>query len=136
MKREGAVYQAFGDRVDYGTVYKQYGKAIPGNKWCPKIIQSLHKKPMFGNPDPDKICTSYVERQNLNVRLFNKRFTRGTICYSKKLANLKHSVALFVAFHNFCRVHTTLKMTPAQAAGLADRVWTIKDLLEHTGLKP
>jgi hypothetical protein len=66
------------------------------------------------------ICTSHVERQNLNVRLFNRRFTRLTMGFSKKLEYLKHSVALTAAYHNFCRVHTTLKQTPAQAAGLAD----------------
>ena len=91
----------------------------------------VKKTPLLGAPTRAMICTSFVERQNLNVRLFNRRFTRLTMGFSKKLANLKHTVALFVAFWNFCWIHNTLKKTPAQAAGLTDHVWTVEELLNH-----
>jgi hypothetical protein len=77
--------------------------------------------------------TCHVERMNLSVRLFNRRFTRCTLGYSKKLDNLKHAVALFVWHFNFCRVHSAHKQTPAMAAALTDRVWTIADLLNWNG---
>jgi len=85
---------------------------------------------MLGKPDIDKICTSHIERQNLNIRLFNRRFTRLTLGYSKKIENLRHSVALFVCFWNFCWKHTTTKQTPAQASGLTDHAWTVQELID------
>jgi hypothetical protein len=90
----------------------------------------MRTKIICGDPAPDMISTSYVERTNLSVRLFNRRFTRLTLGYSKKLENLKYSVALFIAHFNFCRVHSAHKQTPAMAAGLADHVWTIDELLK------
>lgn len=83
-----------------------------------------------GAPHIDKIGTSFVERANLTVRTFNRRFTRLTLGYSKKLENHRHSVALFVAAYNFCKKHATLGTTPAVGAGLTDQVWTVEELVE------
>jgi hypothetical protein len=81
------------------------------------------------NPDPRKISTSYIERTNLTVRLFNRRFTRLTLGYSKKIEYLRYSTALFIAHFNFCRTHSTHDQTPAQAAKLTDHAWTIEELI-------
>jgi len=119
---------------DYGTLEKVYAKsAFPEKRYSPPVCIMVKKTPLFGAPKRAMICTSFVERQNLNVRLFNRRFTRLTMGFSKKLVNFKHSVALFVAFWNFCWVHNTLKKTPAQAAGLTDHVWTLQELLTNKG---
>lgn len=143
-KQRGSIYQTFGENVDYGTIWKEYGKAIPGQVYCAKVIKNIHKKAVFGNPDTSRICTSYIERQNASVRLFNKRFGRLTTCFSKKLENLKHSAELYVAYTNFCRTHSTLRIgatetskaterTPAMAAGITDHIWTIEEILTFTG---
>ena len=97
--RNGAIAQTFGtDGVDYGMLTKVYAKSVlPENRYSPPVCILAKKKAIFGQPNPATICTSYVERQNLNIRLFNRRFTRLTLGYSKKLANLRYSVALFVA---------------------------------------
>jgi IS1 family transposase len=127
----GAVFRVFGNAAHFGTIHKIYGKDVfERRRYSPAKCLYVKKVAQIGNPDPKMICTSHVERQNLNVRLFNRRFTRLTMGFSKKLEYLKYSVALTVAYHNFCRVHTTLKTTPAQAAGLTDHAWTIAELLE------
>jgi hypothetical protein len=82
-----------------------------------------------GNPDPAHVSTSYVERQNLNMRMQMRRFTRLTNAFSKKLENHAHMVALFHVYHNFGRVHQTLRVTPAMAAGLSDHVWSVMDIV-------
>jgi hypothetical protein len=82
-----------------------------------------------GDPDPEHISTSYVERQNLTMRMAIRRFTRLTNAFSKKLLNLKAAVALHFAYYNFCRVHSSLRVTPAMQAGLTDHVWELKELL-------
>jgi hypothetical protein len=82
-----------------------------------------------GDPDPDHVSTSFVERQNLTMRMAMRRFTRLTNAFSKKLSHLKAAVALHFAFYNFCRVHQTLRVTPAMQAGIADHVWAIDELL-------
>jgi hypothetical protein len=130
--RSGAVRQAFGDDgVDYGLLTKIYAKsAFPENRFAPPVCILAKKTPELGCPVKDLICTSHVERQNLNVRLFNRRFTRLTLGYSKKLANLRHSVALMVCYWNYCWKHTTTKQTPAQAANLTDHVWTVQELID------
>jgi hypothetical protein len=115
---------------------KQYANPNDGTKGCerrysPSVCTGARKVIRIGNPSPDLISTSYVERTNLSVRLFNRRFTRLTLGYSKKLANLKHSVALFVAHFNFCRKHSTINKTPAMAAKLENHQWTIEELLNH-----
>ncbi len=85
-------------------------------------------KVISGNPDPKHISTSFVERQNLTMRMHMRRFTRLTNGFSKKLSNHRHSVALHYVFYNFCRVHQTLKITPAMEAGLSDHVWSLAEL--------
>ena len=82
-----------------------------------------------GNPDPKSISTSYVERQNLTMRMSMRRFTRLTNAFSKKIENLEYAVALHFMYYNFCRIHQTLKVTPAMAAGVTDRLWEIEDIL-------
>lgn len=127
---KGAVYQVFGNDIDFGMLSKAYGKDLTEQRrYSPPVCLYVNKTVQIGKPAWDMICTSHVERQNLNVRLFNRRFTRLTLGFSKKFENLKHSVALMVAYHNFCRVHLTLKKTPVQAAKLTDHVWTIAELL-------
>lgn len=125
----------FGQGAHYSQLVKQYAAAIDGQKgyhrrYSPSHCTGARKVVRIGNPDRDLISTSYVERTNLSVRLFNRRFTRLTLGYSKKLANLKHSVALFIAHFNFCRKHSTIAQTPAQSCGLSDHQWSIEELLK------
>ena len=130
--RQGAIQEAFGvDGVNYGMLTKVYARSSrPELYFGPQVCILCRKTPMLGQPDIDKICTSHVERQNLNIRLFNRRFTRLTLGYSKKIENLRHSVALFVCFWNFCWKHTTTKQTPAQASKLTDHAWTVQELID------
>jgi IS1 family transposase len=127
----GAVATAFGATgVDYATLEKVYAKSsMPGSRFSAPVCIMVKKTARLGAPDRELICTSHVERQNLNFRLFNRRFTRLTLGFSKTLANLRRSVALLAAFWNFCWRHNTLKQTPAMAAGLTDHVWTVGELL-------
>jgi hypothetical protein len=94
-----------------------------------RIVEVIAKV-RTGNPDPDHISNSFVERQNLTMRMAIRRFTRLTNAFSKKLANLKAACALHFAYYNFCRVHQTLRVTPAMEAGLSDHIWTVAELLE------
>jgi hypothetical protein len=84
---------------------------------------------IIGNPDPDHISTSYVERQNLTMRMGMRRFTRLTNGFSKKVENLAHAVALHFMYYNFCRIHRTLRATPAMEAGVTDHLWSLKDVV-------
>jgi IS1 family transposase len=127
------VYFTFQDEIHFAQLIKEYAcpdeYLLAERRYSPPQCIGTTTKIRCGNPAPDQISTSYVERTNLTVRLFNRRFTRLTLGYSKKLANLKHSVALLIAHFNFCRVHSAHKLTPAVAAGLTDHVWTIAELL-------
>jgi IS1 family transposase len=122
----GTVAAVFGDDVDYCTETKYFGKP---DTFLPRQVIGLRRRRRIGNPDMKLATTAHAERTNLSVRTFTRRFTRCTLGYSKKLENLKHAVALFVWHFNFVRKHSAHGMTPAQAAGLADRVWTIGELL-------
>lgn len=122
----GAVATVFGDEVNYATETKYFGKP---DTFLPRRLIGLRRRPRIGNPDMTLATTCHAERTNLSVRTFNRRFTRCTIGYSKKLDNLRHAVALFVAHFNFCRVHSAHGMTPARAAGLTDHTWTVKELI-------
>jgi transposase-like protein/IS1 family transposase len=136
--KAGAVRRVFGDTIDYATETKHFAAENPHLstvrfglwKVDPKTIVSIQRKRKIGKPDMAFATTSHCERTNLSVRLFNRRFTRLTLGYSKKLENLRHAVALFIAHFNFCRVHSAHGQTPAQAAGLTDKAWTIAELLE------
>src|SRR5437870_4400763 len=88
------------------------------------------KTPIEGNPDPKHISTSYAERNNLNVRMHTRRMTRLTNAFSKKVANRAHAMALHFLYYNFVRIHQTLKMSPAMAAGVSKRLWEMKDVVE------
>ena len=126
-----AVEAAFGPDVDYGQIVKSYeAEPIGPGRYSPPHVVSAERKIIIGNPKPSRISTSYVERQNLTMRMQMRRFTRLTNAFSKKLENLKAAVALHFAHYNFVRVHKTLRVTPAMEAGVTNRLWTISDLLE------
>lgn len=126
-----AVEIGFGGEVDYGQIVKSYEtEPIGPGRYSPPEVVSTMKQCIVGFPDPRKICTSYVERQNLTVRMQVRRFTRLTNAFSKKLDNMKAAVALHFAHYNFVRVHGSLRITPAMAAKITDHVWSISDLLE------
>jgi transposase-like protein/IS1 family transposase len=133
----GAVQQTFKHEVDYGTEVKQFGKEFAPTsskgrskrKFNRTMCKWVRRTPRIGNPKKGLINTSHAERLNLTMRLFNRRFTRCTMGYSKKLENHKFATALFVCLYNFTRVHTAHGKTPAQAAGLTDRTWAVKELI-------
>lgn len=125
-----AVERAFGGDADYATLHKLYGASSePETRYSPATCIGCVAKTMSGVPDPKHVSTSYVERQNLNMRMSMRRFTRLTNGFSKKVENHGHAVALYFAYYNFCRVHQTLRVTPAMEAGLADHVWSIEELV-------
>jgi IS1 family transposase len=127
-----AVEAAFGADIDYGQIVKSYeAEPIGPGRYSPPKVISVLKEYITGNPDFNKICTSFVERQNLTVRMQMRRFTRLTNAFSKKLENLKAAVALHFAHYNFIRIHGTLRITPAMAAGVTNKLWTIRDLIER-----
>ena len=101
----------------------------PETRYSPAKCLGCIPTPISGDPDPKHISTSYVERQNLTMRMSMRRFTRLTNAFSKKVENHAHSVALHYAYTNFVRIHQTLKATPAMAAGVTDRLWEISDLV-------
>ena len=127
-----AVRDIFGIDVDYAQLVKQYGEA-PGAKderrYSPAICKGAKKIRIEGRPDPLHVSTSYVERQNLTMRMHMRRFTRLTNGFSKKVENHANAVALHFAYYNFVRIHKTLRMTPAMAAGVSDRLWEMADLV-------
>jgi hypothetical protein len=126
-----AVEGAFGADVDYAQLVKLYGES-PGaeKRYSPAVCIGAHKNPIEGNPDPKHISTSFAERQNLNVRMHTRRFTRLTNAFSKKVENHAHSVALFALYYNFVRIHKTLRTTPAMAANVSKRLWEIGDIVD------
>lgn len=129
---KNAVENAFGWEVNYGQLVKSYAEGVQEGRYGPPAIIATERKQLIGaeDIDPFSICTSHVERSNLTIRTFMKRFTRLALGFSKKLENLAAAVALHVAHYNFCRVHGSLKMTPAMAAGLTDHIWEIEELYE------
>lgn len=131
-----AVENAFGSEIDYAMLVKIYGASndSPESRYSPATCIGCRTGVLAGNPDPDHISTSFVERQNLSMRMGMRRFTRLTNGFSKKLENHGHMVALYFMHYNFCRIHKTLRVTPAMEAGLTDHVWTLDELvalLEH-----
>ncbi|OGX41507.1 MAG: transposase [Omnitrophica WOR_2 bacterium RIFCSPHIGHO2_02_FULL_68_15] len=124
------VQEAFGSQVDFAILHKLYGSSLEGERrYSPPHCLGAHPHAVAGTPDPKHISTSFVERQNLTMRMSMRRFTRLTNGFSKKVDNLAHAVALHFMAYNFCRVHQTLKQTPAMAAGVATRVWTVQDII-------
>lgn len=131
-----AVAGAFGSRCHYGQIVKRYAGDPPvdaARRYSPAAVVAVDRRVMIGRPNPRAICTSHVERQNLNVRMASRRFTRLTNAFSKKAENHAAAVSLFVAHHNFCRPHEALRgITPAMAAGVTEQIWSIADLIEAT----
>jgi len=125
-----AVDSAFKGDIDYAQLVKLYGNPDEERQYSPGKCLGADKKQVEGNPDWELISTSYAERQNLNIRMKNRRFTRLTNAFSKKAENLAYSIALDFMHHNFVRKHMTLKTTPARSIGIANRTWTIRDIVE------
>jgi len=126
-----AIEVGFGGDVDYGQLVKVYAATTEGPaRYSPPKIMQATKNVIVGHPRHEHICTSYVERQNLTMRMAMRRLTRLTNAFSKKVENLRAAVALHFAYYNYCRRHLTLKTAPAIAAGLTDRRWTVSDLLD------
>ena len=128
-----AVKGAFGGAVDYAQLVKLYGNdsnpSKPEKRYSPGVCIEAIPAPVSGDPDPDHISTSHVERQNLTMRMSMRRYTRLTNAFSKKLENHTAAVSLHFMHYNFCRVHQTLKTTPAVAAGVTDHVWKLSELI-------
>jgi IS1 family transposase len=125
-----AVEGAFGADVDYAQLVKLYGPTVgaPG-RYSPAECIGAKKVRREGNPDEAQVSTSYVERQNLTMRMSMRRFTRLTNAFSKKFDNHVHALSLYFVFYNFCRIHKTLRMSPAMAAGITDRLWSLEDVI-------
>ncbi|HUI44343.1 MAG TPA: IS1 family transposase [Terriglobia bacterium] len=134
-----AVEGAFGVDVDYATLHKLYGAPEESEKrYSPAQCIGVKAATVCGRPDFAHISTSFIERQNLTMRMQMRRFTRLTNGFSKKIENLCYAVALYAVHYNFCRVHQTLRVTPAMEAGLATRVWDVADivrLVEPSGVR-
>jgi IS1 family transposase len=130
-----AVELSFHGDIDYATVIKEYASTPTGDnpahvRYSPGVCKGVIKKTVAGEPDKDLISTSYVERSNLSVRMLNRRFTRLTNSYSKRIEYHRAALGLTFFYYNFCRKHSTLKgKTPAMAAGIAANVWTVRDML-------
>jgi hypothetical protein len=126
-----AVEEAFGDDVDYAVLQKLYGTAPEAQtRYSPAKCIGVRSQEITSSPDPAHVSTSYVERQNLTMRMAMRRSTtRLTNAFSKKLANHEAAVALHFMHYNFCRIHQRLRVTPAMAAGVTDRLWDVEDLV-------
>ena len=126
----GAVEDAFGGDIDFAQLVKHYGNEKPGEaRYSPPTCTGATKHSISGRPDPREVSTSYVERQNLTMRMSMRRFTRLTNAFSKKVQNLEHAVSLHFMHYNFARVHQTLRVTPAMEAGVSDHVWSIAEIV-------
>jgi IS1 family transposase len=126
-----AVEQAFGNNIDYAMLVKLYGSdnGDGESRYSPPDFVSCRAVAIVGDPDSRHISTSYAERQNLTMRMNMRRFTRLTNAFSKKVENHKHAIALHFMHYNFCRVHKTLRVTPAMEAGITDHVWGLDEIV-------
>lgn len=126
-----AVHHSFGSDIDYAQLHKIYGDNSEGQKrYSPAVCTGCKKLDVVGSPDPEHVSTSYIERQNLTMRMSMRRFTRLTNGFSKKIDNHAASIALYMMFYNFGRKHQTLLgRTPAMAAGIANHVWSIEEII-------
>jgi IS1 family transposase len=124
-----AIEDAFGTEVDYAQLHKIFGAPSPdSSRYSPATCIGCDMKTVMGNPDPKHVSTSFVERQNLSMRMGIRRFTRLTNAFSKKVENHAASVVIWFMYYNFCRVHSTLRVTPAMEARISDHVWSIEEL--------
>lgn len=128
-----AVWGEFGNAVDYAMLDKIYGKGPSGRsaeaRYSPTPVVGIKRRCCSGNPDPAHVSTSYVERSNLSLRMHNRRFTRLTNAFSKRFESHVHMVALYTLFYNFIRIHKSLRVSPAMAAGIEDKLWSFEDLV-------
>jgi IS1 family transposase len=126
-----AVENAFGHDIDYAQLIKIYGAAPQGpeTRYSPAQCMGARKAIIAGAPDYRHVSTSHVERLNLSIRMGNRRFTRLTNAHSKKVENHEHAFALFAMHYNFCKIHTTLRVTPAMQAGITDHVWELSEVI-------
>jgi IS1 family transposase len=128
-----AVEEAFGANVDFAQLIKIYGNlgqsTNDARRYSPSEFTGSEKRVITGDPDIEKISTSYVERQNLTMRMHMRRFTRLTNAFSKKLENHMHAISLYFMFYNFCKIHKSLRVTPAMEAGVSKTLWEISDIV-------
>src|SRR3954453_14370738 len=130
-----AVEEAFGADIDYAMLVKLYGPGpattddAAARRYSPAECTGIRKETITGKPDPKHLSTSYTERANLTMRMSMRRFTRLTNAFSKKLENHEHMVALYALWYNFVRIHKTLRMSPAMAAGIETRLWSMEDVV-------
>lgn len=125
-----AVEAAFGDDVDYAMLQKIYGPASEQHRYSPPQCVGIRRDMVRGNPDPEHVSTSYVERQNLTMRMSMRRLTRLTNGFSKKIENHMAATAIYFMHYNFARIHKSLRVTPAMAAGVSDHVWFLEEICE------
>lgn len=132
-----AAERAFGSEVDYGQIVKTYSvtnlNKDAASRYSPAEVVKTERTVINGMPDVNRITTSHIEKQNHTLRMHCRRLTRLTNAFSKKIENFEAAVALNFAYYNFCKTHTALRMTPAQAAGIEASAWTVADLLERCG---
>ena len=125
-----AISTTLHDRADFAQLIKVYRASPEGEqRYSPAEVVSTEVVPVMGKPDPEQICTSHIERQNLTMRMQIRRFTRLTNGFSKKWENHWAALCLWFAFYNFCRVHSKLRVTPAMESGIADHIWSVRELL-------
>jgi IS1 family transposase len=125
----------FEDGVDFAQLVKYYGNDPEGQtRYSPAQCMGTKRQTVYGNPDPKHVSTSYIERQNLTMRMNMRRFTRLTNAFSKKFENHIHSVALYQMHYNFARIHQTLRVTPAMEAGISQHVWSIQEIVALAGI--
>ena len=125
-----AVDEAFGADIDYAQLVKLYGQEDAGaGRYSPPKCNGTKKQTINGKPDKRHVSTSYIERQNLTMRMSVWRFTRLTNAFSKKVENLEHAVALHFMYYNFFRIHQTLRVIPTMEAGVTDKLWNIEDIV-------
>ncbi|MGH7322054.1 MAG: IS1 family transposase [Candidatus Rokuibacteriota bacterium] len=128
-----AVEDAFGTEIDYAMLVKVYGPEAGGEtRYSPPLVLGAYPQAITGNPDPAYISTSYVERQNLTMRMQMRRFTQLTNAFSKKVENHAAAVSLHFVHYNFARIHKTLRVTPAMEAGVSDHVWSLEEIVRLT----
>lgn len=126
------VESEFGAGVDYGQIVKTYAspEASEARRYSPPVVTAVKRVVISGNPDERKISTSHVERQNLTLRMHMRRLTRLTNAFSKKVENFRAAVGLHFAYYNYVKIHSSIRCTPAMAAGVSSRLWTVQDLVQ------
>jgi len=124
-----AIGFTLGGRTDFAQLVKIYGEMPDEHRYSPAKVLGTKQDRQHGRPDPDRVCTSHVERNNLTIRMQMRRLTRLTNAFSKKWENLKHAYALHFAHYNFCRIHSSIRCTPAMESGITGHVWTLRELL-------